>query len=42
MSGSILGTYQDLPIDSRKRQVLFFNDHESPQWIEPKMFGKKV
>ena len=41
MSGFILGTHEDSPIDLEKSQVFFFNDHKSPQWPEPKMFGKK-
>ena len=41
MSGSILETHADSPIDLEKIQVFFFNERESPQWPEPKMFGKK-
>ena len=41
MSGFILGIYEDSPIDIGKIQVFFFNDQEYPQWLEPKIFGKK-
>ena len=41
MSGSILKTYDDSPIDLGKSQLFFFNNHESPQWPEPKMFWEK-
>ena len=41
MTISILGTHEDSPIDLRKRQVILFNDHESPQWPEPKNLGKR-
>ena len=40
MNDSILRTHEDSPIDLGKSQVFFFNDHKSPQWPEPKMFGK--
>ena len=39
MIASILETHEDSPIDLGKRQVFFINDHEFPQWPEPKMFG---
>ena len=41
MSGFILGTHKDSPIDLGKRQAFLFNDHESPQCPEPKMLGKR-
>ena len=41
MSGSILGTHDDSPIDLGKRQVFLFNENEYPQWPEPKMFGRR-
>ena len=41
MSGFILGTDDDSPIDLEKRQDFFLNDHESSQWTKPKMFWQK-
>ena len=41
MSGFILETHEDSPIDLGMIQVFFFNDLDSPQWLEPKMFGRK-
>ena len=41
MSGFIVGTREGSPIVLGKRQVFLFNDHESPQCPEPKMFDKK-
>lgn len=41
MSGLLLETHEDSPMVLGKEQVLFINDHESPQWSEPKMFGKR-
>lgn len=41
MSGSILGTHKDSPIDFGRIKVFFLNIHESPQWLEPKVFGKR-
>ena len=41
MSDSILETHEDSPIDIGRSQVFFFNDHESPQWTEPKIYGEK-
>ncbi len=41
MSVFILGTHEHSPIELGKRQVFFFNGHDSPQWPEPKIFWKK-
>ena len=41
MSGSILRTHEESPVDLGKIQVFLSNSHESPQWAEPKIFGEK-
>ena len=41
MSGFILGTHEDSRIDIGKSKFFFFNEHESRQLPELKMFGKK-